>query len=280
MARRDFTLGIACLLGAALVAGCGPKHVAQLEPVPPIAFHYAPKQAQTSTSTPVFAAALPSKVDVELNWNAFLEQRRQRLAALGLPVPPSGNAPEKNTVSSKLKSAFEQDLLAILRAKKVEVTDAYEDYDEIPFAAKKRLHYLIKPSVTFSIQDVITSSERKSGGIIDHGYYQGTMRVRLTFLEPMTKEVVFTKKVQMRLKSKPYVHAYLEENAGGGGIFSLVTKVQQASFKVQDDRLARRNALINALYAQTMAKLDALLDPEELRSNLAAVQELKERKRY
>jgi len=185
----------------------------------------------------------------------------------------------------QLAEAYARDLESIITSKGGGIYGPYQDYDEIPFGEKERILMLIEPKLKIQVRSKVSSKRNAKMGAerTEIGTMQATAQGTIKFHEPMTNEVIFVKRINLKVESEPYEYAYKKEQSSSSFIGLIQQGIQQVAttnFEMKDDRQLRRNEVITKLYAQLMKKVDATLHPKEIARHGNEVQRLKQMKRY
>ncbi|RMG69047.1 MAG: hypothetical protein D6710_09365 [Nitrospirae bacterium] len=158
----------------------------------------------------------------------------------------------------RLQNAMLADLERIIADKGLKVYKSYTSLDEIPYSDKKNIDLVMLPE--FDIAPIITNKRSVIpvvGVKRDEGVIQLAGRVKLTFLEPMSKEKIVIKNIDVTSL----------------GINNSVT---YKSSKDADNQLI---TLLNETYPALMEKIDTLIDAQEIANSLKDIRHLKEKYR-
>lgn len=153
----------------------------------------------------------------------------------------------------RLRNAMTVDLEEIASAKGLIVVKTFDNFDEITFNEKKSIDYVLMPEFDFG---PVVKNKRQCFpvvGCIDKGTIQMIGSFTLVFYEPMSREKIIIKKIDM--SSLGYSSA-----------------IEYSGFEDADNKLME---LLNEIYAKLMSKVETLIDVEELKQNLKNVKQLK-----
>lgn len=214
--------------------------------------------AQTTAETPVqFSYTEPQaeKVDV----------------TLGI-VRPSGAGTTEMLMKdndgcfAKFASSFKQTLYDMMIAKGMNTTGPFDDIDEMTFPQKKQADLVIAPRFDFSYdaKQVDASSGWSTVTYKYHVSIGGS--VSLDVLEPLSKEKMWTKKIDLAPAEDDIEIDTAGGNEGISGINSGLTRQCQRTLK--------------AFYDEAMPKISKYFSSEELALLKKQSNELREKKVY
>jgi len=153
----------------------------------------------------------------------------------------------------RLRNAMLTDLERIAESKGLKVVGGFDNIDEITYSDKKNIDYVIVPEFDFG---PVIRNKRECLPVIgcqDKGTIQFVGNVKLVFYEPMSMEKIIIKRVD--LSSIGYNNA-----------------VEYSGYEDADNKLM---TLLNNIYGKIMARMEKILDVDELKHNLENVKVLK-----
>ena len=243
-----------CLASLALTGCAGPTAVLSLQ------YTGAEKAIK---SYPVKVALVEPKHSKDQNLEKIAAgQAQMMLAATYMATPPP--LPLDVQILQKynaeyvprLQSALHGDIERLLAGKGMTVMAKYASFDEIPFAAKKEIDLIVVSEFNFSplILDRMNKMLFVFGPLVHTGSVELNGRLEITMVEPMSKELILIKKVDLSSNRITY-------NDEAGAHDALVN-------------------LLNTTYPQIIQKAAAIMDSDEIAVAAKDVQQLKEKKRY
>lgn len=180
---------------------------------------------------------------------------------------------------SSVMNAMQTDFIAILQNKGYNILGPYSSFDDMPYSDKKKAYVAIVSEVSINLQKKPTVSDTSRGRYNEEGLMQvgGEMRVFIT--EPLTKERVMTKRINLSDFNiqKPYV--YQKEMQSSGTTDGLLNAAL-GSGEITDNTDKVLADAINEFYAQSMQKTEGYLSIEEINSYEEDINKLKELKRF
>ena len=276
--RKAAGMLVVALPIALVMGGCaaGGKHVVQHKTAP-VRLVY----------TPQHQGGLEGKAIGLIQYEAVQSKRpevasRQQIPLFAAPGMMRTPDPTMDPALTRMfEDAFQRDLMAILTSEKAQVFGPYESYDEIPYGEKSKTLVVIEPKFSVSLISRVTKRERVGSSMYkEQGVFEGSVRGVIKLREPLTGEVVLVKRIRATVISKPWVYNYEVQQSNQSAVGALFDLVASSNFKKYDDRIARRNEMISALYQEMMKKVEAALDPQEILAHQAEIEKLKALKRF
>ncbi len=145
------------------------------------------------------------------------------------------------------------DMEKILESKGLKVVGGFDNFDEITYAQKKQIHYVVVPEFDFG---PIIKNRRECLPVIgcrDKGTIQFIGGIKLVFYEPVSMEKIIIKRID--LSSLGYNSA-----------------IEYSGYEDADKKLM---ALLNKIYSQIMERVEKVIDVDELEHNMESVKSLK-----
>ena len=157
-----------------------------------------------------------------------------------------------NKYAPHLARSLASDIETILVDKGFKVYGRYANFDAIPYADKKNIELLVIPSFDFAPNIQNSSTTLPILGTINKGTLQLIGRVELTVCEPLSREKLVTKKIDVASSSASY--------DGDTGVHNALVD------------------LLNATYPDILSKAAMLLDAEEMEEFTKHANEIKSKK--
>jgi hypothetical protein len=174
-----------------------------------------------------------------------------------------------------LGKGMEQGLLNILAARGVTVRGPFDSYDNIPFPDKKGSDLIFMPAIEFSL-DLQNESATRVEGLFDgqfgynlSGKFVMNGKVHLELREPMTRELMWVKNIEVTKIEVPYSVSTRLTTPGGNSIKSV------AAYNGILNDVAKA---IEKQYPTIMETAWKHFDTEEMRLVKKQTQELKDKK--
>ena len=234
-----------------LLFGCAPK---QPNAILQLQYHgtnasSAPRKAKIAILEASFTANDP--------YSKLMRSPLIQMAAMhgsGTPLEVSLTSTYFTNYAGRLSKTLTSDLETILVEKGFSVYGKYDSYDAIPYAAKKDIDLLIVP--TFDFAPVVRNNVVNTPfiGLVDKGDIQLVGRVELYVSEPLSRERLVTKKIDVATSISNYSNTAEAHNA-------LIN-------------------LLNTTYPTILSKAAMLLDGEEVDGLIKHSHEIKSKKVY
>jgi hypothetical protein len=245
-------------VAAVVLAGCAPLPASAPAEAPAVAnFVFAVPNSAPPVSPPMPIAILQPRTAGSL----FFETLR---AAPGA-VPAASVAQRTRFQVAEMLNASKTDLERILIAKGFPSAGTFQTTDDMTFAQKERSSLILSPNMDVNV-DVV-------GG----GFGQAKMAtvsgtVSLEFIEPMSREKVWVKRVQL----PPHT---VQIKADAPSFAEILAAGKQAPNPNAIGKVAMTQ-LLNDFYATAMSKIWDQLDPREIQGLKKDADKLKGRTNY
>ncbi len=157
--------------------------------------------------------------------------------------------------SVRIEDAMKTDMEKILSAKGFSVSKSYDNTDEITYAEKKNISLIVEPE--FDMSPIIRNEHSCLPviGCSDKGSVSLTGSVKFVALEPMSKEKIVIKTVDL-------------------SSLGMATAVDYVGTNNADDTLVN---MLNSTYPLLLAKIDKIIDADEINQSLSDIQKLKQK---
>jgi hypothetical protein len=172
-----------------------------------------------------------------------------------MPADYKIKAKYNNDYVQRLRNAMLSDIEKILRAKGLKIVGNYENFDEITFSEKKNIDYVIMPEFDFG---PVVRNQRQCLPVVgcqDKGTIQVIGNLKLVFYEPLSKEKVIIKRVDL-------------SSLGYSSV------VEYSGYEDADGKLID---LLNNIYPKLMNTIEKLIDVEEMENQMSNIRRLKEK---
>ena len=169
-----------------------------------------------------------------------------------LPLELRVNNEYFNKYAPRLTQSLASDIETILIDKGFKVYGRYADFDAIPYADKKDIELLVISSFDFAPHIQNSPTTLPLLGTVNKGTLQLIGRVELTVCEPLSREKLVTKKIDVASSSARY-----DDNTG---VYNALVD------------------LLNATYSDILSKTAMLLDAEEMEEFTKYANEIKSKK--
>ncbi|UFS63301.1 HpaA family protein [Sulfurimonas sp. HSL-3221] len=279
-----FAMGIAGILVSSLMSGCSTKIPVKKE-VGTLNLQNVPLARESATNETI------AIVSPEFAKNAAVQQTANRDASpLALMMQAQMQRTNINYsfsnafqtgYSQRLKSALETSISEILTAKGFTLKGPYSVFDDMTYGEKKTVYLACIPKINLVIDKKITDTNYADLYYEENGVIQIGGNVVVTMMEPMTGQVFMKRRINLSdfNIAEPYIYAKQTSQGGNGLTNTAIEKMTAPDELVDTTDVALTNA-INKFYAQTVQKLQAYLDREEILSYQPDVENLKGLKRY
>lgn len=208
--------------------------------------------------------------------NPLLAAALQQQASL--PPPETVLGAYSGELKSKLSSGIEE----LITRKGFNIAGPYDSFEDMTYRDKQKVYMAIIPKVNILPENKVTSSETnsltkvtKTTGVIQIGgdYI-------LDFVEPLTKEKLLTKRIN--LSDFVIRKEYISERKTGApsGMLSMAVQAAAASQTYTDNYDKAVTEAINEFYAKSMTKLEVFIESDEIVSYKEEVAKLKGLKRF
>ncbi|MBI3753039.1 MAG: hypothetical protein HY266_03205 [Deltaproteobacteria bacterium] len=213
------------------------------------------------------SSANSSKTEIKV---ALVRAKYSGVAALQQQMAQSpfgslieGNMPADYQIKSKynkdyvltLQNSISTDLEKVISAKGMKVHRSFDSMDEISYSDKKNMDLIVQPEFDFG---PIVTNKRSCHPVVgcsDSGTILFAGKLKLNFIEPLSKEIIITKTLD--ITSLGYNNSVRYESAEGA-----------------DNQLID---LLNNIYPRLLAKVEIAIDTEEVKQSLRDIQHLKEK---
>jgi len=185
----------------------------------------------------------------QLSQSLFSNMMPQRMMPTDYKVKEKYN----NTYVFNLQNAMQISIENILLSKGFEVIKTLDSIDEVLYSDKKNIDLLLEPEFDFG---PVVRNERTNIpliGPIDKGMIQLTGKIKLIFSEPMSREMILLKSIDI-------------------SSIGFNSSVEYSNAKDADNQLIE---LLNNMYPKLMGKIEKIVDPEVLIQSLADIKRLK-----
>jgi len=217
------TFGILMIVLALGMSGCAPKPRPQTQDEP-LELHYQPSPGQGLEGRAIGVTVADSKI-ASLNPAIRVRTETQWTYA--------------GAVSDGIRD--------IVMARGGHILGPYERYEDIPYGDKERMMLFIVPRIRITLAARFDDDRGRSGSFVGHA--EGLLR----FIEPLTREVVFTRHI-----------AADRELAFGRG----------------EDPARKLRQTLSDLYEALMRSAEGAIDPAEFAAHEAEIEKLKSLKRF
>lgn len=172
-------------------------------------------------------------------------------------MPPDFKLSRKynTTYSVNLRNAMQTSIESILMGKGFNVAKTFDSQDEVSYSYKKNLDLLIEP--VFDFGPVVRNKRMNIPvvGAIDKGTIQMTGKIKIVFIEPMSRETILIKNIDI---SSIGIASSVEYKDGGEAENSLID-------------------MLNQLYPPLMEKINSVIHVDEVMNSLEDIKRLKEK---
>lgn len=169
-----------------------------------------------------------------------------------LPYEMSLQSTYFNKYAPRIKDSLTSDIESLLRDKGFNVAHRYDSFDEIPYEARKETELLIIPTFDFGPNVANSPTTMPFIGVINKGALQLIGRMEIAIVEPLSREKLIIKKLDVKSTSYNY-------SSDAEGINALVD-------------------LINATYPDILKTASILLDADEIEASVKSSHEIKSKK--
>jgi len=174
-----------------------------------------------------------------------------------------------------LAKGMEQGFMNILAARGITVRGPFDSYDNIPFPDKKGSDLIFIPAIEFSL-DLKDENATHVSAIVDGSYgynltgkFVMSGKVNLVLREPMTRELMWIKNIEINKIEVPYNVSTRLTTPGGSSIKAV------AAYNGILNDVAKA---IEKQYPTIMETAWKYFDPEEMKLVKKQTQELKDKK--
>ena len=213
------------------------------------------------------ASTTPSEVDVKIavvkaKYTAVQEVSQQLVQSpfaslMERAMPPDYQIKSQynNEYVLRLQNSILTDLKKIISGKGLRVYRSYDSVDEISYSDKKNMDLILEPE--FDLGPVVRNARttRPFLGTSDKGTIQLTGKIKLVFFEPLSKENILIKTIDI----------------SSTGLDSSV------SYESGQDAENQLIVLLNNMYPQLMEKIEKVIDTEEIKALLSDIKHLKDK---
>jgi|GEM_PF-2834199 len=161
--------------------------------------------------------------------------------------------------AQRVQNSMLSDLEKVLKVRGLNLSQAYDSFDEIPYSDKQKVDMIVVPSFDFGPQ---VTNKRTSTYIPyygtkynDEGTVQLVGKLKVEFIEPMSKEKIIIKTIDVTSLSATY----------------------SAQYASKDEALNVFTDMLNSLYPLLMAKVEKITDADEIQLSLKDIKRLKEK---
>jgi hypothetical protein len=240
-----------------MVAGCATQPVAQLSLNYMAPAHGAEaKSIKVALVKPQFAGT-QSKAPTQMGgiFGSIMSAQLDKYATPEFTVSEKYN----KDYAQRMQNSMLSDIEKILKAKGLNLSQSYDSFDEIPYGDKQKVEIIVVPSFDFGPQ---VSNKRSTVFIPfvgtrenDEGTVQFVGKLKVEFIEPMSKEKIIIKNIDVTSLGANYSAHYDSKD----GAVNVLTD------------------MLNSLYPLLMAKVEKITDVDEIQLSLKDIKRLKEK---
>ena len=238
-----------------------------------------PQKAPPKIATPDFSYTPPSttssKVDMTI---ALIRPDPKGFIFTGAILSHAEDMALVESYLSEMLNKTKTDMEAILVAKGFNTLGPFDTIDEMTYSQKERASLIYAPRFEVKMDFAGGDVTQGTMGTVSQ---QGTLVVRgnvsLAMLEPMTREKVWLKRIELDAFSAPYtVSVKTRKPQSGDLLVALLGGAQQP----KNTQVEAAVAAMNNFYAKAMSKMWDHLDQREILQLRGETQKLKKLKRY
>ena len=179
----------------------------------------------------------------------------------------------------EMLEAAKADIEKILAAKGFNTAGPFETIDEMTYSEKERSSLILAPTfdISMDLQGLEARQTRRAFS------QEGTVLVRgnviLALLEPMTREKVWLKRLELEPFSAPYSYTFRTRPVTPGEVIAagLMNRSVPQNQSTQSEAAV---TTLNSFYQAAMSKTWEHLDPREIKGLKGETEKLKKLKRF
>jgi hypothetical protein len=198
-----------------------------------------------------------------------------------MDAAPDFNSELTMKYSQRLCAALTNGIQEIITHKGFMIKGPYNSFDDLTFGDKKDTYLAVVPYLTILVQDKIVEHDSSAFTGINSvkGVIQVTGEFRVDLMEPLTKEKVLAKRINLSDLSiqKEYKREWQIMNPSLPGMAKRLFSMNTQLVDTTDRALADA---VNEFYAKAMDKIEIYLSPEEIVSFKDQINNLKGLKRF
>jgi hypothetical protein len=244
---KKIKLGFILIFFGIIISGCATNYTA-LDLNYTAAENLEKKDVKVALIKPVYSASQAASQAASASPYAGLMARM-------LPPDYKLKAKYNTDYVINLRNAMQTSMESILLSKGFNVAKTFDSADEVSYSYKKDIDLLIEPEFDFG--PVIRNKRTNIPvvGPVDKGTIQMTGKIKIVFTEPMSRETILIKNID--ISSLGFAN----------------------SIKYSDGKEAENSLVImlNQMYPELMDKIKAVIHADEVMNSLEDVKRLKEK---
>lgn len=181
-----------------------------------------------------------------------------------------------------IKGAFNNTFQELITRKGFNIKGPYSTFDDMAYGEKEGAYLAMIPVLKFNLEK--TGAEACENTLCtDKGYIRVVGELRLDFIEPLTKEKILVKRINLSDLGiqKPYTVQRIKRHQGeNAGLANIIGDITTGKKELVDDIEKAFYDAINEFYAKSMDKIWVMTSTKEVLSYQAQIKKLKGLKRF